>query len=276
MIPKRIHYCWFSGDPYPSSVQACIDSWHQFLPGYEFVLWDYARVSQINSVWLQECLAEHKWAFAADFVRLYAIYHEGGIYLDSDVKIYGSFDRFLSDRMFIGREGVYYTTFDDGIQVFLTSHCFGAEAGHAFLKLNLDYYQGRHFIQSTADSVPNILKFDMLMMPFIQSKLAEFHGYDPSLIANHIQLLQNDVTVYPDVYFGYCDNEPVPSDCYARHLGQASWREKEYFAQRARIMDNNRPITFSYKVRWRIVRIIRYCATKLGYIMVKVVRDGFE
>lgn len=246
------------------------------MPDYELVLWDYARIREIDSVWLQECISERKWAFAADFVRLWAVYHEGGIYLDSDVKVYGSFDQFLSHPMFIGREGVYYTTFDDGIQVFLTSHCFGAEAGHPFLKQNLDYYQGRHFIQSTADSIPNILRCDMLMMPYIQSKLAEFHGYDPTLTADHLQKLSNDVTVYPSVFFGYCENEPVPADCFARHLGQASWREKEYFVQRARIMDNNRPITFRYKIRWRLVRVVRYFATKLGYIMIKIVRDGFE
>ena len=27
MIPKVIHYCWLSGDPYPENIQKCISSW---------------------------------------------------------------------------------------------------------------------------------------------------------------------------------------------------------------------------------------------------------
>lgn len=27
MIPKVIHFCWLSNDPFPLSIQKCIDSW---------------------------------------------------------------------------------------------------------------------------------------------------------------------------------------------------------------------------------------------------------
>ena len=43
MIPKIIHYCWLSGDPFPESIQRCIDSWKRVLPDYEIVLWDTKR-----------------------------------------------------------------------------------------------------------------------------------------------------------------------------------------------------------------------------------------
>ena len=40
MIPKIIHYCWLSKDKKPDNVKKCIDSWHRYLPDYDFRLWD--------------------------------------------------------------------------------------------------------------------------------------------------------------------------------------------------------------------------------------------
>ena len=77
MIPKKIHYCWFSNEPFPEQVQQCIASWKQYMPDWEYVLWNYDRIKDIDSIWLKECLAAKKWAFAADFVRLWAVYHDG-------------------------------------------------------------------------------------------------------------------------------------------------------------------------------------------------------
>ena len=37
MIPKIIHYCWLSGDPFPDLINKCIDSWHNILSDYEFM-----------------------------------------------------------------------------------------------------------------------------------------------------------------------------------------------------------------------------------------------
>lgn len=82
MIPKKIHYCWFSDEPYPDLVSQCIESWKKHLADYVFVKWDMNSIKDIDSVWLKECIKVRKWAFAADYVRLWAVYHEGGIYLD--------------------------------------------------------------------------------------------------------------------------------------------------------------------------------------------------
>lgn len=62
MIPKIIHYTWFSGDPFPELIQECIDSWKKWMPDYDFKLWDMASVHDIDSVFLKEALKERKWA----------------------------------------------------------------------------------------------------------------------------------------------------------------------------------------------------------------------
>ena len=34
MIPKVIHLCWFSNDPYPVEIKVCLDTWKCLMPDY--------------------------------------------------------------------------------------------------------------------------------------------------------------------------------------------------------------------------------------------------
>src|ERR1700733_1977759 len=99
-IPRRIHYCWLSDDPLPELNQRCVDSWHRFMPDYEIVRWDMKRAATFDARFLREAISVRAWAFATDYIRLQAIALEGGIYLDTDVEVFRSFDRFLSNRAF--------------------------------------------------------------------------------------------------------------------------------------------------------------------------------
>ena len=138
MIPKIIHLCWLSDDPYPQEIQRCLDSWKKILPDYEIWKWDRTRFD-INSVpWTKEAFETKKYAFAADYIRLYALYNYGGIYLDSDVLMYKSFDSLLDLPYFIGIDNVGY--FEPAI--------IGAEKGTGFIGKVLGYYKDRHFIKS--------------------------------------------------------------------------------------------------------------------------------
>lgn len=35
MIPKKIHYCWFGGNPLSEEVKRYIASWKKYCPDYE-------------------------------------------------------------------------------------------------------------------------------------------------------------------------------------------------------------------------------------------------
>lgn len=137
MIPKVIHLCWLSGDEFPETIQRCIDSWKKHLPDYEICLWDTNRFD-INSLkWTKEAFEAKKYAFAADYIRLYALYNYGGIYLDSDVLVYKSFDDLLKLPYFIGED---YT------------HCFeaaviGAEKRCKWIEHIMNRYISRSFIK---------------------------------------------------------------------------------------------------------------------------------
>jgi len=70
MIPKIIHFCWISGDPYPEQIAKCIQSWKVYLPDYQFVLWDQKKINALDSTWLKKTIELKKYAFAADYIRI--------------------------------------------------------------------------------------------------------------------------------------------------------------------------------------------------------------
>ena len=104
MIPKIIHYCWLSNDPIPDDLKSCMDSWKKYLPDYEFILWNFERFPKDKSKWVRDAFDNKKYAFAADYIRIYALYHYGGFYLDMDVEVVKPFDPYLCLVTMIGYE----------------------------------------------------------------------------------------------------------------------------------------------------------------------------
>lgn len=257
MIPKRIHYTWFSGEEMPPKIAACLESWKKHLTDYEFVLWDAAAAAGIGSVFVDEALSHKKWAYAADYVRLYAIHTYGGIYIDTDVMLYKSFDSFLDCDAFIGRENSVH--FEDGMtECYLSSHCFGAHAGNAFIKKCLDYYADRHFVQSHDESMPKTLRYNMVLLPYIQNEIAKTMGHDASATKKNQMEKLPGLTIFPNRYF---DPGNYDRDSYCRHLALGSWREYEQY--------NPKP-TLAYKFRWRWVRLLHALLGRDKYAIIRL------
>ena len=63
MIPKIIHLCWLSGDPYPPKIAKCLASWKKHLPDYEVMLWDTNRFDLESSIWVKQAFEKKKYAF---------------------------------------------------------------------------------------------------------------------------------------------------------------------------------------------------------------------
>lgn len=100
-IPKIIHYCWFGGNPIPENLQQCIDTWKKFMPDYVIMRWDESNCSFDENPFIREAYEEKKWAFVSDYYRLVALLKCGGIYLDTDVKVYRRFDDLLQYPAFL-------------------------------------------------------------------------------------------------------------------------------------------------------------------------------
>lgn len=210
MIPKIIHFCWLSGEPYPNKIQYCINSWKEKLPDYEIRLWDLFRFDVNSSIWCKEAFESKKYAFAADYIRCYALYTEGGIYLDSDVEVLKSFDDLLQLPYFIGEE--------QGGNI--EPAVMGCEKGWEFLGKMLTYYKDRHFITDNA--------CDMLTLPIIMSEeIRKHYEYTKIKAPIRFQIDDKKLCVLPAEYFSpkYPNGFkcPVTMNTYAIHHFVASW-----------------------------------------------------
>lgn len=220
MIPKIIHYCWLSGEPMPQKLVDCIETWRVLMPDYEIMCWDSKRFDISSVKWVEQACSIQKWAFAADYIRLYAIYHHGGIYLDSDIRMLKSFDPMLCHRGFSGTE--YYeratklAKHNYGINI--EAAVIGAEKHHPMIKDFMDYYHDRDFIRPG-----DVLS--AAVMPLILSHIATRHGFVYDINAH--QILDGDFHIYPYDYFvGQNSRQdcPVTYNTVAIHMTYGSWR----------------------------------------------------
>ena len=135
MIPKIIHYCWLSNDPIPKDLKKYMKSWKEKLYDYEIILWDLNRFDLNRSLWVKQAFEAKKYAFAADYIRLYAVYNYGGIYMDMDVEVIKSFNDLLRNDYILGYEAA------KGLE----AGVFGAPKKAPWVKEVLEYYTSKEF-----------------------------------------------------------------------------------------------------------------------------------
>ncbi len=136
MIPKVVHYRCFGGSEMPELATRCIESWKRYLPDYEFVLWNEKNFNINVNEYVRQAYKTKKYAFVTDYVRLYALYHYGGIYMDTDVEVLRNLDVFLRHRAFTGCE-------DEDMCV---TGIMGAVPYHPWIEKLLKDYNDREFI----------------------------------------------------------------------------------------------------------------------------------
>lgn len=186
MIPKIIHYCWLSNDPIPAELQKYMKTWEKHLPDYEFMLWNFDRFPKTKSKWVSDAFDNKKYAFAADYIRLYALYHYGGIYLDMDVEVLHSFNPFLNLREMLCMES------SGNPEV----AAFGVEKHCDWIKICLDKYDNKNFINKDGS-------FNIEPLPSVINKILKENGYTYKNITNIDTLKQDkmEIVILPTEYF---------------------------------------------------------------------------
>lgn len=96
-IPKIIHSFWFSDEKKPETYQKCVDTWHEYLGDYEIIEWNKRNYDCKDNLFFKKAIECGAWAFASDYARLDVLNEYGGIYLDMDVEVFQSFNRFLGN-----------------------------------------------------------------------------------------------------------------------------------------------------------------------------------
>lgn len=232
MIPKIIHLCWFSNDPFPVEIKICLDTWKRILPDFKVRRWTYQDAKAIGCQFIDEALEAKKWAFAADVVRFYAVYSEGGIYMDSDIFILKRFDHFIPEHGF--------ATFHEhiGEKLQLQAAFFMGEKGNLFCKEVFEYYNCRPF--QNPDGT-----FNMTISPVTMLAVARKKGYVPEDTEQH---LADETIIFPGYYVTPCSRHIVVSqEAFAEHRIYGSWRKRK-FGRKVELFIKHILVTLRYTI----------------------------
>lgn len=184
-IPKKIHYCWFGGNPLPPLALKCIESWKKYLPDYEIKEWNESNFDVHCCKYVEEAYQERKWAFVSDYARFHALYNEGGVYFDTDIECLTDFDEIIANDAFFGfgRRS-------------LTLPVFGANEQHPVISMILDDYHKRSFYRNDGS-------LDQTTIEITAEKILKQHY---GLVMNgQKQQLRDGIMIYPKEYFSSTD-----------------------------------------------------------------------
>lgn len=249
MIPKVIHYVWLSGEEKPEGYIKCLETWSLHMPDYEYQEWTLNNLPQdvLSHPFVSAAIKAKKWAYATDFIRVWVLYHYGGIYLDLDVEVFQRFDPFLKHRAFSCTElnpDIFYNEikhFNEKNYVIkglnIEAAVLGAEPNHPWMKDMVNFYNSIMF--------KNDLEYlHKIIMPRNVSKISQKYGFRYIPL---YQILDEDIHIYPPDTFSYLydynrirhDFDSLKSNPirYARHIVAHGWYD----------VKNKETLTFKFK-----------------------------
>ncbi|MBP3199307.1 MAG: glycosyl transferase [Butyrivibrio sp.] len=191
----------------PELALKCIESWHKYMPNYEYKLWNEDNFD-INSIpYVKEAYEARKFAFVTDYVRLHALYTEGGIYMDTDVEVLKPYDDLLNLPGFTGYEGSKYLPPVTGT--------LASEAGNLWVKEQLESYVDAHFFKpdGTLDTKTNTIRISEIMRK-------------GGFVQNGEKQVYKNMHIFPVEYF--CPRQTtgevlITENTYCDHHFMGSW-----------------------------------------------------
>ena len=217
MIPKIIHYCWFGPKSFSRTVRKCIATWHKHLSDYEFCLWNeescanYAAehnlCNPMEHPFVVGAYAAKKYAFVADYVRFWALYHCGGIYLDTDMYVVRNMDDLLDAEFFCGWETAEGNA-DTEVERIVSCGALGACALGACAREILAKYDTLTF---DADHLDKFIVPRIITPIILQHPETAIYPYDYFYSFPFSKRMEKDFLKYKSV------------NSYALHLWDISW-----------------------------------------------------
>ncbi len=212
LIPKKIHYCWFGGNPLPAIAHKCMESWKKFCPDYEIIRWDETNCDlQIND-FVREAVEYKKWAFVSDYFRLKVVEEHGGIYLDIDVELLKPFDDLLELEGFMGFELSKFNCINSGLG-------FGATPHNKIIQKIRENYEKTSFVKENGS-------LDMTPCPERDTKILVKLGLKQ---INKTQKIDNFIFFSSDYFspIGLIGEENFTENTYSIHHFNGSWLSKD-------------------------------------------------
>lgn len=213
-------------------------TWNEMLPDFKIVRWDESTFDVNSTPFTKEAYRLGKYAFVADYVRLYALTNYGGLYLDTDVEIIKQIDCLFERHQAVG-----------GFETpnVLQTGVLACEKGNHIFEEFFSYYKSHVFIVGGENATP---PNSAVLRDIMKTK--------GLLLNNSFQVIDN-FAIYPQEFFCPIDQGSrqiiVTANTYCIHYLSGSW--------------------FDRRLRWtnNVKRII---GNVLGYNTVNYIRRIFN
>lgn len=214
----------------PAKQKKFIKEWRKLMPDYVFKCWSEKNIDIQSIPFARQAYEAGKFAFVADYTRIYALLHEGGIYMDTDVRLFHSFDPYLKWGVFTSYE---FNTRRKDISLLsqlltedgdrkdksimtkvpgngLLSALIGSEKGHPFIEDCMNYYNNSTFkeIYDKNFTIPTVLalhaeKYGLKYVDKEQHLRKNVKIYDSSVFSDYFYATSNSVAIH------YCEGSWV-------------------------------------------------------------------
>jgi mannosyltransferase OCH1-like enzyme len=198
-------------------------SWKKYCPDYKFILWNEENFDIDSTLFTKQIAEIKKWGFIVDYIRAWAVYNYGGIYLDTDVELLKPLDDLLVNN-------ICFSGFENEKNINPGS-IFSGEKACVIAKEILDFYSVYNFIKENGE-------LNLTDSPQIFTKILLKY----SLKQNNTYQELGVFTAYPTEYFSpksFRTGEiNVTANTYSIHQYSASWLseiDKIYLEKRYKI-----------------------------------------
>lgn len=245
MIPKILHYVWLGHGEQSDTIKRCIESWIKHLPDYKIMLWNEKTydISQAPE-FVKSAYNAKKWAFASDYIRLWALYKYGGIYLDTDTEVLKTLDTFLDHRLFIGTQvfSIDINKKEKKNVTNLSMGVIGSEPEHPYIKECMLALEQSNIVKSDGSIDTKVTNYSMSEI------LQQNYGF---IVDDTLQKLKDGVVVYPSSIFADRLSPDKHPDAFTFHWGEMSWFQPK-------------PRGLFYKICWNLnlMKLYHWIETK--------------
>jgi mannosyltransferase OCH1-like enzyme len=219
MIPKTLHYVWVGPKSVPDPVKRLVDGWHRLNPDYDIILWNEDNID-FSFRFLQAAYGMRAWNRVSDFVRMWVLLRQGGIYLDTDIELRRPLDDLLDNRCFMGFQ------LQEKHPDWVNGAVLGAVPGHWFVnRLHRYFVDQMHGWEEVGSFYGPGLITKLLLETGLQS-----YSDEPQMV--------RDIALYPTRWFypyswteSFSEDRVTP-DTYAIHYWEETWKKRRSISAR--------------------------------------------
>ncbi|MES2622909.1 MAG: glycosyltransferase [Patescibacteria group bacterium] len=204
MIPKIIHYIWLGPNDKPKSFDSVLEGWKTHGKGFEIREWNEKDAEEFDLPdYYHRAIADKKWAFASDVLRVHILYRYGGFYFDTDqVLIRDIPESFL--------QYAFFTAYFHEVTTYFGFQYVGTAMGSSIMQKIIQFYAA---FETQKDKPMEYIIINKILSDLLNAEIAA----DADFYA------KNNIHIFPQEYFYPLNPEDFNDDTYSYHLGNSSW-----------------------------------------------------